>query len=172
MEPRTEFDARFSSPGAGPSEWADARRRLAEAGVYLLTTVRTDGRPHVSPVAGVWDDGSDALHFCTGDTEQKFRNLEHGRTVAVAVGTPAIGEGLDVVVEGIAEPVTDEGALRGLAGAWLAKYGELFRYDVRDGAFHSDGGGRAPVFRVVPSKVLGFAKGEPFGQTRWRFDRG
>jgi nitroimidazol reductase NimA-like FMN-containing flavoprotein (pyridoxamine 5'-phosphate oxidase superfamily) len=169
MEPVTTLDARFSSPGATAARWDDARSRLEAAGLYWLTTVRADGRPHVTPLAGVWE--GDAFYFCTGETEQKFRNLEHAVDVVVTTGSNSFHEGLDLVVEGRAEPVTDEERLRPLAAAWSAKYGDVFGFDVRDGAFHSEGGGRAPVFRVAPVKVLGFGKGEPFSQTRWRFDR-
>jgi len=56
--------------------------------------------------------------------------------------------------------------LQRLADQWKAKYD--WHFDVRDGAFYGDGG-RAEVFEVRPTKVLGFGKGEPFSQTRWRF---
>lgn len=65
--------------------------------------------------------------------------------------------------------VVDEGRLRELAAAWEAKYGGLRRFDVRDGAFHH-GSGYAYVFAVAQRTVFGFGKGEPFSQTRWRFE--
>ena len=37
----------------------------------------------------------------------------------------------DVVVEGTAVRVTDAEALRGLATAWFAEYGEDWKFDVR-----------------------------------------
>ena len=52
----------------------------------------------------------------------------------------------------------------------MEKYGEDWRFQVADGEFRHDAGG-ALVFAVAPSVVFGFAKGDPFGQTRWRFDR-
>ena len=42
-------------------------------------------------------------------------------------------------------------------------------FEVRDSAFHH-GGGEAWVYEVTPDKALGFEKGDPAGQTRWRFD--
>jgi hypothetical protein len=38
---------------------------------------------------------------------------------------------------------------------------------------HEDGGKEhvALVFEVNPAKALGFRKGEPYSQTRWRFAR-
>jgi hypothetical protein len=44
-------------------------------------------------------------------------------------------------------------------------YGTDRHFDVRDSAFHREGG-EARVFVVAPVKAFGFAKGEPFGQTR------
>ncbi|MCT4353000.1 pyridoxamine 5'-phosphate oxidase family protein [Streptomyces sp. Je 1-79] len=166
MTPVPTLDARFSDPKARPAEWSAAAGRLAEAEVFWLTTVRPDGRPHVTPLIAVWS--ADALHFCTGPDERKARNLEENREVVLTTGTPSLGEGLDLVVEGEAVPVTDEARLRVLADAYVGKYGPDWRFDVRDGAFVGDGG-TALVFAVAPRTVFGFAKGEPFGQTRWRF---
>jgi len=72
---QTELDARFSSEGAKPTAWPEARKHLEGAELYWLTTVRADGRPHVTPLIAVWLDG--AMHFCTGASEQKAKNLEH-----------------------------------------------------------------------------------------------
>jgi hypothetical protein len=73
---------------------------------------------------------------------------------------------LDLVVEGEARQVSDESLLQRLATQWKTKYD--WPYEVRNGAFFGDGG-RADVYDVKPDKVLGFGKGEPFSQTRWRF---
>ena len=56
--------------------------------------------------------------------------------------------------------------LRRVAHAYLDKYGEDWRFEVRDGRFHH-GGGPATVFRIECRKALGFARGTA-GQTRWR----
>jgi hypothetical protein len=55
------------------------------------------------------------------------------------------------------------------------KYGEYWRFEARDGAFHHPDGGEALVYRVAPTVAFGFGKGAEFGradfsQTRWRFD--
>ena len=165
-EPLTELDSRYSSPGAAQTAWATARDRLAAAGTYALSTVRPDGRPHVTPVIGVWFDG--ALWFCTGHQERKARNLVGNRECVLTVGSSA-EEGLDVVVEGEALRERDHRVLRQVADAYLEKYGPTWHFDVRDGDFHSEGGGPAAVFRVRPRTAFGFVKGEPYGQTRWSF---
>jgi general stress protein 26 len=162
-------DRRFSAPDAGATPWGDVERALADAELYWITTVRGDGRPHVTPLIGVAHDG--ALHFCTGLEEQKARNLERNRRVALTTGANSWARGLDVVVEGTAERVEDERSLEALAAAYLEKYGDDWRFDVRGGMFVQEEGNEAAVFRVEPAKVLAFAK-DPHAQTTFRFGGG
>ena len=164
-DPTAEFDSRFSDPGARPTPWSDVAHVLEQAELYWLTTVRADGRPHVTPLIAVAE--SETVHFCTGLREQKARNLEHRRQVALTTGTNTWAQGLDVVVEGIAVRVTDHDALQRLADAYEAKYGSAWHFDVGDGGFGT-GEDTAAVFRIEPAKVLAFAK-QPHGQTRYRF---
>ena len=168
-QPTAAIDPRFSDPDAGPTSWSDAARALEHAELYWLTTVRADGRPHVTPLIGVVHDG--AAHFCTGAEEQKFRNIEHSPQVALTTGNNTWAEGLDVVVEGKAVRVADRDRLQELAAAWEAKYGSPWHFSVGDGLFvHGENGEHsAVVFRVEPVKVLAFAK-EPHAQTTFRFD--
>jgi nitroimidazol reductase NimA-like FMN-containing flavoprotein (pyridoxamine 5'-phosphate oxidase superfamily) len=162
----SKLDQRFSAPDAQPTPWPEALRVLDDAELYWLTTVRQDGRPHVTPLIGVVED--EVVHFCTGLEEQKARNLEHNDSVALTTGTNAWASGLDVVVEGTAVRISDDESLRRLADAWEAKYGSEWHWEVADGLFrHADGGGAA-VFRVEPAKVLAFAK-DPHAQTTYRF---
>jgi general stress protein 26 len=164
-DPTAEFDSRFSDPSAGPTPWSDVAQVLEHAELYWLTTVRADGRPHVTPLIGVADGA--AVHFCTGLREQKARNLEHRRQVALTTGTNTWEEGLDVVVEGTAVRITDRDALQRLADAYEAKYGSVWHFDVGEDGFGA-GEDTAAVFRIEPAKVLAFAK-EPHAQTRYRF---
>jgi pyridoxine/pyridoxamine 5'-phosphate oxidase len=163
--PTAEIDSRFSDPAAGPTPWSDAAQVLERAELYWLTTVRADGRPHVTPLIGVVEDG--AVHFCTGLREQKARNLEHHTQVALTTGNNAWAQGLDVVVEGTAVRVTDNDVLQRLADAYEAKYGSVWLFDVGEGAFGT-GEDAAAVFRIEAAKVLAFAK-EPHAQTTYRF---
>ncbi|MBW1602366.1 pyridoxamine 5'-phosphate oxidase family protein [Streptomyces sp. JJ66] len=170
--PVTELDARFSQPGARPTPWPEAAERLAAAELYWLTTVRADGRPHVTPLIAV--SVGETLHFCTGPAEQKARNLERDAHCVLTTGCNSLNGGEDLVVEGEAVRVTDEARLARLASAYVAKYGPEWSFGVRDGAFVNPGSADpALVFAVVPTRAFGFAKGsaegEPYGQTRWRF---
>lgn len=163
--PTSNIDTRFSDPAAGATPWEDAAAALERAELYWITTVRADGRPHVTPLVGVVHDG--ALHFCTGLREQKARNLEHSAAVALTTGVNTWAQGLDVVVEGEAVRITDGSTLRAIADAYRAKYGSDWAFEVEGDGFNSGEGGPAAVFRVQVSKVMAFAKA-PHAQTTYR----
>lgn len=166
--PVTSIDDRFSEPGADPTAWADTVRALDAAQLFWITTVRADGRPHVTPLVAVWVD--DAIHFCTGADEQKAVNLRANPNVILTTGRNDWTQGLDVVVEGAATRTTDDAALRRLAEAWRTKWDGDWQYEARDGAFHHEAG-EALVFTVAPTKVLAFGKGT-FTHTRHVFGPG
>jgi general stress protein 26 len=161
------LDERFSQ-ATEPVSWQTVETALTKAELYWLTTVRTDGRPHTTPLIGAWMDG---FVFCTGPEEQKAQNLAHNTAVTVTTGVNTWKDGLDVVVEGKAQQLTGRDTLTPLADAIREKYrGEWdFRPD-EAGFSHTDGSGAshiATVFRVPPEKVLAFAKA-PHGQTTFR----
>src|SRR3954454_268351 len=114
-DPRTELDARFSDADTTPTSWSETVGALDAAELFWITTVRADGRPHVSPLVAVWRDG--AIHFCTGDAEQKAINLRANPHVILSTGCNEWDGGLDVVVEGDAVQVTDDAVLKELAAA-------------------------------------------------------
>jgi uncharacterized pyridoxamine 5'-phosphate oxidase family protein len=164
--PVTEIDARFSDQGADATGWDEAAQVLEQAELFWICTVRSDGRPHLTPLVAVWLDG--ALYFCTGDTEQKFVNMASNPNVLLLTGCNSWDRGLDVTVEGKAVQVTDEDLLRRLATAWAAKWDGRWQWGVEDGVFRHMDGFPVPVFSVVPTKVLAFAKGS-FSVTRHVF---
>ncbi|MFD6041687.1 pyridoxamine 5'-phosphate oxidase family protein [Streptomyces koyangensis] len=163
----TTLDPRYSGPEAEAVPWSAAEDLLHSAEVFWLTTVRPDGRPHVTPLLAVWQHG--ALHFATGAEERKARNLAQNQQVILTTGTNTLSDGLDLVVEGEAALVSDTDRLLSLATAWSTKYGPDWHFDVADGAFHHPDGGSALVFTVAPHRVFGFGKGPTSSQTRWDF---
>jgi nitroimidazol reductase NimA-like FMN-containing flavoprotein (pyridoxamine 5'-phosphate oxidase superfamily) len=165
-DPVAELEPQFSSDGVTPTAWAEARSHLEKAEVYWLSTVRPDGRPHVTPLVAVWLDG--ALYFCTGRSERKAKNLAHNAHCVITTGCNNLSEGLDLVVEGDAVAVSDEAKLQRVADRYASKYDPPFHFTVRDGAFYGEGG-EALVYEVTPMTAFGFGKGESFSQTRWRF---
>jgi nitroimidazol reductase NimA-like FMN-containing flavoprotein (pyridoxamine 5'-phosphate oxidase superfamily) len=170
-EPIGELDERFSDPDAQITPWATTREVLEEAELSWITTVRADGRPHVTPLVAVWVD--DALHFATGTGEQKAVNLAGNPHVVMTTGCNSWDRGLDVMVEGEAHRVTDRARLERLAREWRTKWNGEWRYDVvEDGFAHPDDSnadGPVLVFEVRAAKVLAFGK-SPFSHTRYRLE--
>jgi nitroimidazol reductase NimA-like FMN-containing flavoprotein (pyridoxamine 5'-phosphate oxidase superfamily) len=164
-DPTTEIDTRFSDPDANATVWDETRRVLQSAELFWISTVRADGRPHVTPLVAVWLDG--AAHFTTGAAEQKALNLAHNPHVILTTGCNTWDGGLDVVVEGDALQVTDDASLERLAAAWGRKWDGRWQFKVRDGNFQHEAG-EALVYSVAPTKVLAFGKGR-FSHTRHRF---
>jgi nitroimidazol reductase NimA-like FMN-containing flavoprotein (pyridoxamine 5'-phosphate oxidase superfamily) len=170
-EPVTKVDERFSMEGVGPTSWADTRAALESAELCLLTTVRADGRPHVTPLVAVWDD--DALYFCCGADEQKALNLQHNDHVILSTGRNEWNRGLDIIVEGVASRVESHDTLIRVAEAWTHKWDGRWQYAVGAKEFHHRDGERVLegdiyVYRVAPEKVFAFSEGQ-FSQTRHRF---
>ncbi len=160
----------YSHPDATPTPWEVGRDHVAGAETFWISTVRPDGRPHVTPLIAVWHD--EAIWFTTGPQERKARNLAKNAACILTTGRSELSEGgLDVVLEGAAEQITDDAALQPVAEAFAAKYGiDTWHFVVREGTFvHHDVGGRTLVFRVRPVRGLGFRKGAMSSQTTWRF---
>lgn len=141
--------------GGGLLPWSWAAERLERAHHYWVATTRPDGRPHLAAVWGVWD--GEAFCFSTGGRSRKARNLA---AQARCVVTPEYA-GEAVVLEGIAERVTDPGRLAEIRSTYLRKYGTGFPDPDEN-----------PIFAVRPTVVFGIIEQEPdfTGRaTRWRF---
>jgi hypothetical protein len=162
---RGQIDDRFSDPAAGAPSWESVELLLEQAELYWLTTVRSDGRPHVTPLVGIWSDRR--FGFCTGTGEQKHVNLQHSPFVAVTTGSNGWKSGTDVVVEGVARRVTGRRLLAPLAEAWRRKYGVDWAWDADDEGFTAGDGSRPWVYVVPPAKVIAFGK-DPHSQTTYR----
>ena len=162
--PTAELNVGFSEPGATAVPWAEVDRVLATSEMFFLSTVRGDGRPHVTPLPAIWDGG--VLHICTGDQEQKARNLLRQPACVLSTGTRELHGGLDVVVEGVAVRVTDPARLHELAALWKSRLD--WNFEVGTDAFRDPAGRTGLVHGIRPAKVLAFGKG-PYTQTRYRF---
>jgi general stress protein 26 len=164
IEPTAYLVEEFSDPDATALPWSEVVAVLQSSEMFWLSTVRRDGRPHVAPLPAMWMDGK--LHFCTGAHEQKAKNIEAHGDCVITTGTNSYRSGLDVVIEGAAERVTDIGTLARLAPMWKDKIDWVF--EVGDGAFLDTeaAGHPAVVFAIKPSKILAFTKA-PYSQTRY-----
>ena len=80
-------------------------------------------------------------------------------------------DGLDLVIEGTAQGVSDHVELGRVAATYESKYGRHFA--APDGTWSGLGDAirRAEVlvYRVAPETGFGFGKGASFSQTRWSF---
>ena len=134
---------------------------------YFLATTRPDGRPHSAGVGAVWDDGK--IYFVSGPGTRKSQNIARNADCAIAMSL----DGIDLVIEGRAERVSDDETLHRIAkryaeGGWPAT--------VKDGAFTHEysapSAGPPPwdLYVVKPITVFGVLGAEPGGATRWDFD--
>ncbi|MGX5214003.1 pyridoxamine 5'-phosphate oxidase family protein [Streptomyces violaceus] len=178
QQPTTELDPRYSSalnprPGASgvtATEWDEAQRRLGAAEIFWVSTVRPDGRLHVTPVIAAWHDG--VLYFSTGRQEQKARNLAHDAHCALTTGANSLTEGFDLVVEGRARPVADPALLEEVIAAYEEQYGRHITSP--EGTFHGIGDafrrGDDVVYAVAPDTAYGFGRDNGvYSHTRWSF---
>ena len=165
-EPVTDLGA-FSSDGAVAAEWDTALADLQGAEVYWLSTVRPDGRPHVTPLLG---SGWTARCSCTGPAERKAKNLAQNLNCVLTTGCNGLDDGLDLVVEGAAAKVS-EGADSGASPTPSSR--SMVAFHGTDGTWFGLGeairGGDTLVYGSLPSTAFGFGKGSQFSQTRWRF---
>src|SRR5262245_9929097 len=132
-----------------------------------LATTRPDGRPHLTGVGALFDDGR--VYIVSGPDTRKSRNLAEHPHCAVSIALPD----MDLVFEGAAERVTDDATLQRLA----KRYGETgWPARVEDQAFTYDysapSAGPPPwyLYSIAPTTVYGVMSAAPGGATRWRFD--
>jgi nitroimidazol reductase NimA-like FMN-containing flavoprotein (pyridoxamine 5'-phosphate oxidase superfamily) len=138
----------------GMLSWGHLDERMAAARNYWVSTTRPDGRPHATPVWGVWVDGT--FYFGVGPDSRKARNLAGNANVAVHLES---GEDV-VILEGRAEKIADlaPDLVERLFAASVAKYGTGSR-DVEGS------------YAVRPRVALAWTEGGPRTFTRWTFDR-
>lgn len=167
--PETMLCPEFGTPGAEPVPWERARTVVAEAPLCRVTTVCPDGRPHMTPLLGVWVDG--AAHFCTGERERKALNLARDPRCLFSAGTDQLDGPPEVVVEGRAVLLEEPGALDRVARAYEDKYGD--EVIASEGTWFGlcDGirAARVLVLRVEAERALAFGKAPVFSQTRYVF---
>jgi Pyridoxamine 5'-phosphate oxidase len=158
--------SRPTMPGygiAGPAEgsgllpWSWAAERLTAARNYWVTSVWPDGRPHSTPVWGMWDDP--VLWFTCAVGSRKARNLTAEPRCVIT--TEDAGD--PVIVEGIARIVTDDQSIRRALDLMNTKYHTDIEISFLDPARNS-------TIAVRPGKVIGMRHDDFNGSpTRWTF---
>lgn len=154
-----------------PLPWSRALEQLeahpaSPSLTYWLATTRPDGRPHVTGLGVQWLNGK--LYFTSGPGTRKSGNLESNPNCTVSVSLP----GIDLVIEGMAERITDRGTLTRLAERYAAQgWPASVDGDALSAPYSAPSAGPPPwqLYAITPVTAFGVATAEPFGATRWRF---
>lgn len=143
----------FGKNSARMLPWSHAVERLKGARYYWLATIRPDGRPHATPLWGVWVD--DALYFDGLPSTRWARNLAANPHVSVH-----LDNGDDVVIlEGAVEDLSTDVELgTRIVEAWTAKYGRL----------EPDPAGSG-ILRLRPRSARAWSSESLEDGTRWSF---
>lgn len=135
--------------GFAPLQWSWVTARLSDARNYWVATTRSDGRPHVIPVWGVWLDT--AFYFFTDNQSLKARNIRRDPRAAIHLES---GDEV-VILEGTLHPATPS---NDIVAAYECKY------DISLGS-EPDG-----LYRLEPVKALSWLESDfPQTASRWRF---
>lgn len=144
--------------GSGLLPWSWAAERLSMARNYWVASVRADGRPHVMPVWGMWDDSM--FWFSSSAQSRKTRNLRGDPRCVVT--TEDAGD--PVVIEGSARIFTDRAVLQRVIDLMNAKYATEVAVSFLDPAVNATIG-------VRPHRVFGLRSADFTGSpTRWAFE--
>jgi putative heme iron utilization protein len=135
----------------------------------IISTVRPDGRPHAIRVGAIWFDGD--FYFVSHEESRKGRNLAANPAAVISVGL----DGIDVSFEGKATRVTDSALLEKVAAVYRDTYGWPAEVsgDRITAPYNAPSAGPAPwnLYRFVIRTAFGGGTAEPYGATRWDFER-
>lgn len=131
---------------------------LATRSAWLATT-RPDGRPHVTPMWFVWEDG--VVHFATDPASQKGVNISRRGDSVLSVG-----DGDDVIIaEGVARLVTDADEIRRIDRRYREKYVEPVTGERATIAMCGSG-----LYRLEVDRIMAWIYGKAAARTDWRWD--
>ncbi|MGA1345135.1 MAG: pyridoxamine 5'-phosphate oxidase family protein [Ilumatobacteraceae bacterium] len=91
---------------------------LAERHLATLTTLRSDGSPHVVPVGFAYDPVAQVVRIISADGSQKVRNAERGGRAAVS----QVDGGRWLTLEGTVTVRRDPDAVAAAEAAYTARY--------------------------------------------------
>ncbi len=135
--------------GFEPIRWSWVVKRMTTARNYWVAATRADGRPHLSPVWGVWRDS--AFHFFTDPHSLKARAIRRDPRAVIHLES---GDEV-VIMEGSLEPVAPTPAL-------LAAYQDKYGISLGDNP--------TGLYRLKLAKALAWLESDfPQTATRWRF---
>jgi hypothetical protein len=102
--------------GSSLISWSRVSTLMSQARNYWISSTRPDGRPHATPVWGVWLEG--IFYFGTGIQSQKERNIAKNRWLVVHLES---GDEV-VILEGQVELVNDARLFATIDKAYGLKY--------------------------------------------------
>ncbi len=136
--------------------WAWVSQQLTASRNYWICTTRPNGNPHAAPVWGVVID--DLVYFGTGSTSVKSKNIAHNAEVVVHLES---GDDC-VIIEGLAQAVTDQAILTKMAALYPTKYPE-FKPTAAELAANAN-------YVIQPKMVMAWQESDfPNTATRWVF---
>jgi hypothetical protein len=172
MSPRTPATTvNLDIYGAGALPWSRVQEALGTGSVgaevpCFLGTVRPDGRPHSAGI-GVVEDGGD-FYITSGPRTRKSRNLAANPACTLTMRL----DGVDLVVEGEAERVTDAPTIDRVValfrdGGWPCERDG----DALTAPYSAQSAGPPPwhLYRITPRRAFGVGLREPYGASRWEF---
>lgn len=151
--------------------WSRAAEALGSGSVApevpcFLGTVRPDGRPHAAGVGVAVHEGF--LYFTSGPGTRKSENLRLNDACTLSLRL----DGIDLVLEGTAQRVTDAATLEVVAslyreGGWPATAAT----DAIAAPYSAQSAGPGPwhLNRFTITTAFGVGLREPHGASRWRF---
>lgn len=143
--------------GTGLLSWSDVEPRLAGAHDYWVATTWPDGRPHVMPVWGVWDGA--ALWFSSSGRSRKIVNITHDPRCVFTTDNARD----PVIIEGVAEVITETECLRRFIDSTNSKYEVDYGLDFLDPAVNA-------TVKVQPRTAFAILDADFAGSpTRWTF---
>ncbi len=151
--------------------WSRVHDQLASitpdpTAIFYLNTTRPDGRPHSVGIGAVWHDGD--MYFTSNLATRKSRNLAKNPYATIATRLP----GMDLVLEGKAELVSDPATLEALAAVYRKSgWPADVAGDALTAPYSAPSAGPPPwhLYRMPIDSAHGVATAEPYGATRWNF---
>jgi hypothetical protein len=150
----------YLEPVRLPWQWAS--ERLTHTRNYWIATTRLNGQPHSRPIWGVWFNNT--FYFSTGSLAAQNLTANSAITVHLESGSEV------VIIEGVAEQVTDQSLVEHIANTYNQKY----NWDVDPNNLPG------PFYAVHPHVAFGWCsdnsgldRGSAFHgtTTRWLFNR-
>ena len=128
-----------------------------------LSTTRTDGRPHCTPVWYWWQASKPNVYFVTGETSIKAKNLAQQPWVVLSAGNADD----TIILQGLAHLVTEEAERNQVNEHWQSKY-----VDPHSGARASVIGDGSCLYCVEVQHIMAWEYGAVTTRTDWHFNRG